>query len=87
MGADNAALQCRAASASKLIKRKDVYVQCSPGAAPELDDLCTKTTAALKKGTVAEGLVRLMNGQDVNIRFSLKGLKPALDELQSTVSR
>jgi invasion protein IalB len=28
--------------------------------------------------------VRLMNGQDVNIRFSLKGLKPALDELQST---
>ncbi|MEH7847245.1 invasion associated locus B family protein [Rhizobium laguerreae] len=45
--------------------------------------LDTKTTTALKKGATAEGLVRLMNGQDVNIRFSLKGLKPALDELQS----
>jgi invasion protein IalB len=45
--------------------------------------LDTKTTTALKKGAIAEGLVRLMNGQDVNIRFSLNGLKPALDELQS----
>jgi invasion protein IalB len=45
--------------------------------------LDTKTTTALKKGATAEGLVRLMNGQDVSIRFSLKGLKPALDELQS----
>ncbi|TBC88213.1 invasion associated locus B family protein (plasmid) [Rhizobium leguminosarum] len=46
--------------------------------------LDTKTATALKKGSTAEGLVRLMNGQDVNIRFSLKGLKPALDELQPT---
>ncbi|NKK74139.1 invasion associated locus B family protein [Rhizobium leguminosarum bv. viciae] len=46
--------------------------------------LDTKTAKALKKGSTAEGLVRLMNGQDVNIRFSLKGLKPALDELQPT---
>ncbi|MBB3138552.1 invasion protein IalB [Rhizobium pisi] len=45
--------------------------------------LDSKTAATLKKGATAEGLVRLMNGQDVNIRFSLKGLKPALDELQS----
>lgn len=45
--------------------------------------LDSKTAAALKKGATAEGLVRLMNGQDVNIRFSLKGLKPALDQLQS----
>ncbi|UVD59908.1 invasion associated locus B family protein (plasmid) [Rhizobium sp. Pop5] len=49
--------------------------------------LDTKTTAALKKGTTAEGLVRLMNGQDVNIRFSLKGLKPALDQLQSVAAK
>jgi len=49
--------------------------------------LDTKTTSALRKGAAAEGLVRLMNGQDVNIRFSLKGLKPALDELQSTPAR
>ncbi len=46
--------------------------------------LDTKTATTLKKGSTAEGLVRLMNGQDVNIRFSLKGLKPALDELQPT---
>ncbi|MCH4550764.1 invasion associated locus B family protein [Rhizobium changzhiense] len=49
--------------------------------------LDSKTTAALKKGATAEGLVRLMNGQDVNIRFSLKGLKPALDELQSITAK
>ncbi|WP_184375761.1 invasion associated locus B family protein [Rhizobium sp. BK619] len=49
--------------------------------------LDTKMTAALKKGAAAEGLVRLMNGQDVNIRFSLKGLKPALDELQSVAAK
>jgi len=28
-----------------------------------------------------------MNGQDVNIRFSLKGLQPALDELQSIAAK
>ncbi|NNG69907.1 invasion associated locus B family protein [Rhizobium laguerreae] len=49
--------------------------------------LDTKTAAALKKGASAEGLVRLMNGQDVNIRFSLKGLKPALDQLQSIAAK
>lgn len=49
--------------------------------------LDTKTAAALKKGSSAEGLVRLMNGQDVNIRFSLKGLKPALDQLQSVPAK
>ncbi|QND17828.1 invasion associated locus B family protein (plasmid) [Rhizobium leguminosarum bv. trifolii] len=46
-----------------------------------------KTTTVLKKGSTAEGLVRLMNGQDVNIRFSLKGLQPALDELQSIAAK
>ncbi len=45
--------------------------------------LDSKTAATLMKGATAEGLVRLMNGQDVNIRFSLKGLKAALDQLQS----
>ncbi|MFS2175356.1 invasion associated locus B family protein [Rhizobium pisi] len=49
--------------------------------------LDSKTAATLKKGATAEGLVRLMNGQDVNIRFSLKGLKPALDELQSIAAK
>ncbi|MGR9250192.1 invasion associated locus B family protein [Rhizobium leguminosarum] len=46
-----------------------------------------KTTTALKRGSTAEGLVRLTNGQDVNIRFSLKGLQPALDELQSIAAK
>lgn len=49
--------------------------------------LDTKTATALKKGSTAEGLVRLMNGQDVNIRFSLKGLQLALDELQSIAAK
>ncbi|MBX4995297.1 invasion protein IalB [Rhizobium binae] len=49
--------------------------------------LDNRTAAALKKGAGAEALVRLMNGQDVNIRFSLKGLKPALDRLQSIAAK
>ncbi|MGO6810159.1 invasion associated locus B family protein [Rhizobium ruizarguesonis] len=60
------------------------YRNCNEAGCWAQQALDTKTATALKKGTVAEGLVRLMNGQDVNIRFSLKGLKPALDELQST---
>ncbi|MBX5183450.1 invasion associated locus B family protein [Rhizobium sp. NZLR5] len=60
------------------------YRNCNEAGCWAQQALDTKTAAALKKGTAAEGLVRLMNGQDVNIRFSLKGLKPALDELQST---
>lgn len=66
---------------------KLAYRNCNQSGCWAQQALDTKTTAALKKGTTAEGLVRLMNGQDVNIRFSLKGLKPALDELQSTASR
>ncbi|MGO7021102.1 invasion associated locus B family protein [Rhizobium leguminosarum] len=61
------------------------YRNCNQSGCWAQQALDTKTAAALKKGSSAEGLVRLMNGQDVNIRFSLKGLKPALDELQSTV--
>ncbi|TAV82946.1 invasion associated locus B family protein [Rhizobium leguminosarum] len=59
------------------------YRNCNQSGCWAQQALDTKTAAALKKGSSAEGLVRLMNGQDVNIRFSLKGLKPALDELQS----
>ena len=36
---------------------------------------------------VGEGQLKLMNGQEVSIRFSLKGLKPALAELQGTRGR
>ncbi|MEI1248375.1 invasion associated locus B family protein [Rhizobium aouanii] len=60
------------------------YRNCNQSGCWAQQALDTKMAAALTKGSSAEGLVRLMNGQDVNIRFSLKGLKPALDELQST---
>ncbi|MBX5050753.1 invasion associated locus B family protein [Rhizobium lentis] len=63
------------------------YRNCNEAGCWAQQALDTKMTAALKKGAAAEGLVRLMNGQDVNIRFSLKGLKPALDELQPVAAR
>jgi invasion protein IalB len=46
-----------------------------------------RTLALLGKADSAEGDVRLMDGQNVNIRFSLKGLKPALETLQSKSSK
>jgi invasion protein IalB len=42
------------------------------------------STDGLAKSAVGEGLLKLMNGQDISIRFSLKGLKAALAELQGT---
>ncbi|XAZ20425.1 invasion associated locus B family protein (plasmid) [Sinorhizobium sp. B11] len=66
---------------------KLAYRNCNQSGCWAQQALDTKTIAALKKGMTAEGLVRLINGQDINIRFSLSGLKPALDELQSTASR
>ena len=63
------------------------YRNCNEAGCWAQQVLDAKMTTALKKGSTAEGLVRLMNGQDVNIRFSLKGLKPALDELQPIVAK
>ncbi|WP_323998332.1 invasion associated locus B family protein [Rhizobium mulingense] len=63
------------------------YRNCNEAGCWAQQALDAKMAAALKKGSAAEGLVRLMNGQDVNIRFSLKGLSPALDELQSTAAK
>jgi invasion protein IalB len=63
------------------------YRNCNEAGCWAQQALDAKTTAALRKGLTAEGLVRLMNGQDVNIRFSLKGLSPALDQLQSTAAK
>ncbi|MGO7367561.1 invasion associated locus B family protein [Rhizobium ruizarguesonis] len=71
---------------SKLVAKLD-YRNCNEAGCWAQQALDAKTTAALRKGSTAEGLVRLMNGQDVNIRFSLKGLSPALDELQSTAAK
>lgn len=41
-----------------------------------------KMLAALQKGTAGEAKLRLMNGQNINLKFSLKGLSKALTELQ-----
>jgi invasion protein IalB len=38
--------------------------------------------AALQKGSAGEARLRLMNGQNINVKFSLKGLARALSELQ-----
>jgi invasion protein IalB len=45
------------------------------------------STEGLARGTTGEGQLKLMNGQDVTIRFSLKGLKAALAKLQSAGGR
>lgn len=63
------------------------YRNCNQAGCWAQQSLDQRMLTALGKGGSAEGLVRLMNGQDVNIRFSLKGLKPALDKLQGTRSR
>jgi invasion protein IalB len=66
---------------------KLAYRNCNQSGCWAQQALDTKTTAALKNGTTVEGPLRLINGQDVNIRFSFKGLKPVLDELQSAARR
>jgi len=43
--------------------------------------------AALSKGTNGEASLRLVDGQDINIRFSLKGMKAALSALQGQASK
>lgn len=63
------------------------YRNCNQAGCWAEQALDQRALTSLGKGGSAEGLVRLMNGQDVNIRFSLKGLKPALDKLQGTRSR
>jgi len=40
-----------------------------------------KTLAALKSGQAGFAKIRLINGQNLNIKFSLKGLEPALKAL------
>lgn len=41
-----------------------------------------KTVAALQKGAAGQARLRLMNGKNINLKFSLKGLSRALAELQ-----
>lgn len=59
------------------------YRNCNQAGCWAQQALDPRMLASLDKNGSAEGLVRLMDGQNVNIRFSLKGLKPALEKLQS----
>jgi invasion protein IalB len=62
------------------------YRNCNQSGCWAQQRLDADTTRALKRGLAGEGRLQLMNGQNVNIRFSLKGLTAALDALQQPVS-
>lgn len=42
-----------------------------------------KMLASMQKGSAGEARLRLMNGQNINLKFSLKGLTKVLAELQN----
>ncbi|NTG50754.1 invasion associated locus B family protein [Agrobacterium rhizogenes] len=62
------------------------YRNCNQAGCWSQQKLDAKALAALQKGADGTGHVQLMNGQKVNIKFSLKGLSAALDELQKPAS-
>ena len=45
--------------------------------------IASKTLKSFQRGNYGYGQIRLMNGQNINIRFSLKGFGKALKALQS----
>jgi invasion protein IalB len=59
-----------------------VYRNCNQAGCWSQQALDAPSTDGLGKSAVGEGQLKLMDGQDVSIRFSLKGLKAALAELQ-----
>jgi invasion protein IalB len=58
------------------------YRNCNESGCWIQQKLDTKVVAALQKGASGGARLRLMNGQNVNIKFSLKGLTDALTALQ-----
>lgn len=58
------------------------YRNCNQAGCWAQQKLDAKMLDALKKGATGEAHLRLMNGQNINLRFSLKGLTKALAELQ-----
>ncbi|WP_309546673.1 invasion associated locus B family protein [Rhizobium rhizogenes] len=62
------------------------YRNCNQAGCWSQQKLDTKTISALAKAADGVGHVQLMNGQKVNIKFSLKGLSAALDALQKSAS-
>jgi invasion protein IalB len=63
------------------------YRNCNQAGCWAQQKLDAKTMAALQKNDDAIGHVQLINGQKVNIKFSLKGLSPALDALRKPASK
>lgn len=59
------------------------YRNCNQAGCWAQQQLDKATLAALQKGQVGAARMRLMNGQNVNIRFSLKGLTAALNKLKA----
>ncbi|MBM7045766.1 invasion associated locus B family protein [Rhizobium lusitanum] len=62
------------------------YRNCNQAGCWSQQKLDAKMVAALTKATEGTGHVQMMNGQKVNIKFSLKGLSAALDALQKSAS-
>jgi invasion protein IalB len=60
------------------------YRNCNQAGCWSQQVMDASSTDGLAKSAVGEGLPKLINGQDISIRFSLKGLKAALAELQGT---
>jgi invasion protein IalB len=58
------------------------YRNCNQAGCWAQQKLDQKILGALQKGTSGEARLRLMNGQNINLKFSLKGLTKALAELQ-----
>jgi invasion protein IalB len=58
------------------------YRNCNQAGCWAQQNLDQKMLTALQKGSAGEARLRLMNGQNINLKFSLKGLTKALAELQ-----
>lgn len=59
------------------------FRNCNQAGCWAVTSLSSKDLRSLKQGQIAVAKMRLMNNQDVNIEFSLKGLTKALSKLQS----
>ena len=58
------------------------YRNCNQAGCWAQQKLDQKMLGALQKSSAGEARLRLMNGQNINLKFSLKGLTKALAELQ-----
>jgi invasion protein IalB len=63
------------------------YRNCNQAGCWAQQEITAKTLAALQKSADGVGHLQLMDGRTVNIKFSLKGLSPALDAMNKSASR